>query len=233
MNTKETQKIDIRLERDPRYVAAVAHYTKLKVELDALERQRNEVLAGLNSLGNIARTRIEQEATALLSSDTAPTILGREELAKTLDQLSHRVAVLRQAVEMQKAVVEKLRADVGKAIATDLLPQHRAIVTRIADAVFQLDAALQAEHDLRDALYENNVPYSAVLRSTQMPGLGRLSSPSSRVSGFVLSLYEDDLIPLSKIPEKLKPWAKARKHKDPPAVAPTKANADADGWATA
>lgn len=229
-----TQKIDIRLERDPRYVAATVYYTKLQAECGALERQRDEVLANLNSLGDIHRTQIEQEATALLSGDTAPTILGRGELAKTFDQLTHRVAVLRQAVSMQKAVVEKLRGVVGTAIATDLLPQHRAIVTRIADAVFELNSALEAEHDLRDALYERNVPYSAVLRSTQFPGFGSLRSPSSRVSGFILSLYEDDLIPLSKIPEKLIPWAKAKKHRDAPVGARAQAKAEAeggvDGW---
>lgn len=228
MQTKETQKIDIRLERDPRYVAAQARYTELKTEFDALDRLHDEVLTGLNSLGAIARDAIEQEAAAMLSGAPAPTSSNRETLTKKLDSLAHRRTVVRKAVEMQKAMLAELRAEVGKAIATDLLPQHRAIVTRIADAVFQLDSALQEEHDLRDALYERNIPYDAVIRSTQFPGWGRLQSPSSRVSGFILSLYEDDLIPLSKIPEKLIPWAKARKHRNPPTVVPSRV--DADGW---
>ncbi len=224
------QKIDIRLERDPRYVAATAKLTELKTELNALERQQNDVLSGLNSMGSIHRDKIEQEAAAMLSDTPAQENPNRETLTRTLNELTHRLAVVRKAVEMQLAMVAELRAEVGKAIATDLLPQHLAIVTRIAEAVLQLDSVLQEEHSLRDALYENNVPYSAVLRSTQFPGFGSLRSPSSRVAGFILSLYEDDLIPLSKIPEKLIPWAKAKKHRDPPASTPAMPAADADGW---
>jgi len=225
-----TQKIDIRLERDPRYAAAQARYTELKSELDTLNRQHDDVLTGLNSLGAIARDVIEQEAAAMLSGAPAPTNSNRETLTKRLDTLTHRRTVVCKAVEMQSAIVAELRAAVGKAIATDLLPQHLAIVTRIAEAVLELNAALEAEHDLRDALYEKDVPYSAVLRSTQFPGFGSLRSPSSRVSGFILSLYEDDLILLSKIPEKLKPWALAKKHK-PAAPAPERAvKVDPDGW---
>lgn len=73
MNMKKEQTaIDVRLERDPRYVSAKARYTELKSELDALERQRDEVQSGIGSLKNIHSDLISEEAMALLSSVPTP-----------------------------------------------------------------------------------------------------------------------------------------------------------------
>jgi hypothetical protein len=225
-------KIDIRLERDPRYVAAVNHYNKLKMELDALERQRDEGYSGLNSLASHARDRLTQEATALLSGAVTTETLNLDTLIKTLEELTHKVAVLREAVSMQKRIVDELRGVVGKAIAIDLLPQHKANVAEVFKALTQLNAAAQIHHDLCDSLHQNNVPASGYIRPMSIPGLGLLSDKFSRASMFVLEAYEYDFIALSDVPDNLKEWARAKKAK-PVQVAQASAVANADGWLNA
>lgn len=222
-------KIDIRLERDPRYVAAVAHYTNLKTELDALERKCDDVQSGLGSLAGQAHNRLTEEATALLSGAVTTATLTRETLTKTLGELTHKVAVLREAVSMQKNIVAELRAVVGKEIAIDLLPQHKANVAAVFKALIQLNAAAQTHFDLCDSLHQNNVPSSGYIRPMSIPGLGLLSDKFSRASMFVLEAYEYDFITLAEVPDGLKEWARAKKSKPVRAVsAPAAANVD--GW---
>ena len=214
-----TQKIDIRLERDPNFSAAKARFTELQKELTALERQRDNAESGIGSQTSGARDRVAEEATALLSGAPAAANPNREALMKTLDELTHRLAVLRSAVELQRGIVSKLRAEVGKAIATDLLPQHRANAQAVARAVFQLNAALEVEHDLRETLNQNGVPYSSCIRPMPFPGFGLLRDPTSRAAAYLLEAYEYAFITPAELPDNLKPFAAAKKRKPMPSAA--------------
>lgn len=221
--------IDIRLERDERYVAAKARYTELQTELNALERQRDDVQAGIGSLTSGARDRIDQEATALLSGTPGPENLNRATLTKTLNELMHRLAVLRSAVEMQKGIVADLRGVVGMAIATDLLPQHKANVARVAETLIQLSAALEAEAKLRDDLFVNDVPYSAVIRPMALPGVGRLSDNQSRSFRYLLECETYGFVKAADLPDVVRAQI-------PPPAKPMPAQAlavDPDGWVNA
>lgn len=220
--------IDIRLERDPRYVTAKARYTELKSELDALERQRDEVNSGIGLLKNSHSDLISQEAMTLLSG--APTadqsILKREEMVRTLAELTHRLAVLRQAVLMQRHIMESARSEVGEAIASDLLPQHRHNVSAVIEAALQLSVALQAEAELRDTLIENMVPFSSVLRAMPLHGFD-LGDNQSKFSRYLLECYEHGLIGAGDLPDvvrdRLPPKAK-------PTPKPAARQANKDGW---
>ena len=229
MNSKETQKIDIRLERDPRYVEAVVRYTDLKTELDTLNRQCNDVFAGLNSLGAIVRDKIEQEAAAMLSGAPDPANPNRETLTRTLAELTHRLAVVSKAVEMQKAMVAELRAEVGKAIATDLLPQHRANVQAVAAAAIQLASAMEAEAALRVSLFDNNVPDCGILRPMTMPGVGLLRDNQSRIFRFLLECESYGFVKAADLPDVVRTQIPPRA-KPTPALAPA---GDGDGWVNA
>lgn len=220
------EKIDIRLERDPRYVAAKARYTELTAELSTLEREQNDVQAGLSALATSARDRINTEAEALVSGapDPAPH-LSRATLTSTLDKLAHRLAVVRSAIVMQRQIMDDLRAEVGKAIATDLLPQHRANVKAVAAAAIQLSAAMETEAALRTALYDNNVPDCGILRPMTLPGVGLLRDNQSRIFRFLLECHAYGFVKAADLPDVV------RAQIPPPAKpAPALAVAEADGW---
>ena len=220
---------DTKLERDPRFVAARVRCTELQTELTALERRRDDVESGIGSLPN-HRDRIGDEAEALLSGGNAAAILKRDELVKNLDELTHRLAVLREATSRQKAIVSTLRAEVGAAIATDLSPMHRANVAAVVKAVLQLNAAAEAEHDLRESLYQNDVPYSSCITPMAFPGFGLLRDPYSRASVFLLDCVEHGFLSVSELPANLQPYGHAKLHKPAPAVVSA---GDSDGWAAA
>ena len=220
--------INTHLERDPRYTAAKARYTELQIELDALDRKRDAVQSGIGSLSNY-RDQIGDEAELLLSGGNAAAILKRDDLIKNLEDCTHRIAVLREAVSRQKSIVAALTAEIGKSIAIDLLPQHRANVAAMVQAIIQLNAAAAAESDLRESLYQNGVPYSSCITPMIFPGFGLLRDPNSRASGFLLECVERGFLSVSELPGNLKPWGRAKLQKP---VAPALAVADADGWAS-
>ena len=226
MNTKTTS-IDMRLEREPRYTAATARYTELRTELDSLERQRDAVQAGIGSLASRARDQIAEEATLMLSGTPAPdpANLKREALIKTLDDLTHRLAVLRAAVAMQQNIVGKLRSEVSNAIARDMLPQHRANVGAVVDALLQLNAALEAEADLRETLNENNVSYISVMRPMPISGFGTLRDSQGRIFRYLLECHEYGFVAASDLPDVV------RDKIPPPAKPASKPVARSnDGW---
>lgn len=224
-----TKQIDIRLERDPRYLAAKERLTELQIELLSIDRQRNDVLTDINANENYTKNKIEEEALALLSKGTAPKTSDRETMINMLEELTHRFRVLSAAVELQKRAVADLRSEVGKAIAIDMLPQHKANVAAVIKAVFQLNAAMEAEANLRTALYDNDVPYSSYIIPMPFPGFGLLRDPNSRVSNFVIDCFSRDFITLAEVPDKLREWARAKKTGPVRATAPLGAG-DPDGW---
>jgi len=102
---------------------------------------------------------------------TAAPIADRAAVLRTIDDLTHRIAVLRQAVDMQRGIVERLRCEIGAAIASEMLPQHTANVAAIVDAALQLSIALQAEKELRDSLTEQDIPFCSIIRGHALAGI--------------------------------------------------------------
>lgn len=220
--------VDIRLERDPRYVAAQARLTSLKEELNALGQERTRAEEGLSELVINAQSKINQEAAAMLSGETGAAALKREELQRTLGEVSHRIRVLHTAIEMQRGIVAALRGEIGKTIAGELLPQHRANVAAVFDALLQLNTALEQESDLREAMAERDIPYSAVIRPMPFSGMGTLRDNQSRVMRYMLECHEHGFIAADELPDVVREWI--------PVIAkpgPLLPRFDNDGWLNA
>src|SRR5574340_1157642 len=147
--------IDTTLERDAAYVEASERLLALTVELSNLEKQRSELVSGIASLASQHQQAIHDQAAALLSGAALPNAKKREELASSLDELTHRIAVLREAVSMQRAIVANERSRVSREICADLAPRHSANVAAVARAAMALAEAVAAEAALRDELYGN------------------------------------------------------------------------------
>lgn len=221
--------IDTQLSRDPRFVAATDRLNELKSELTACERKRDSVQSGIGTLAS-QRDIVATEAAALLSGHQAdPTALRRDDLVRTLDELDHKTAVLRQAVDMQRGIVADLRAEIGTAIAIDLLPQHRENVAAVVEAALQLATALQAERELRDDLIENDVPFCGIVRPMALRGFD-LRDGQSMLTRWLLEALEHGFVKAADLPDIL--------HKHIPAKAsrpsaPVTRRVAADGWLAA
>jgi len=195
--------IDIRLERDPRYLAATARLTELKIELSTLEREKQDVLAGLSALtpqNNLDLVNLE--AQALVTGSTAPdlTHLKRETMTKSLADMDYRISVHFSALEMQRGIVGQLRTEISRAICGDLLPQHKANVANIVTAALQLSVALQAQMELRDDLEAAGVEFSSLLRQMPINGFD-LRDSQSKLSHYMLECHEYGFIAKADLPD--------------------------------
>lgn len=224
-------KIDIHLERDPRFAAAKAKLYELQSEVSTLEGQRNDADAGLSSMVVSHASRIELEASALLTGGPA-FVPERERLTRTLTELTHRLAVVRQAVVMQRQIVDELRGEVGRQIATDLLPQHRANVAAVVKAALQLNVAVEAEQSLRDTLNANDVPYTSVIRAMPLNGFllrGGLLDGQGRLCRYLLECEREGFCSASALPDVVRAQIPPKAKPTPPAPAV----ADSGGWGAA
>lgn len=226
---KATKPSAISLERDPRYVAAQSKLTELKMQFDALDRQRGDELARLNGFDREDRLSDIEIAARLLVSNDAPPMptSSKEKLRESVAEMAHRLAVLRMAIDMQRKNIEQLRAEIGKQIALELMPQHVANVRKVIDALLVLNDALEAEHNLRQECFDNDVPISSLIRPMPFPGCGRLSQDNSRLFLYLADAAEHGFIEKRDLPESV------QKHLPAPAK-PAKKSApvrmDADGW---
>lgn len=218
---------DIRLERDPRYVAAQNRYTQLQQELSALEVDRDRALAGLNSIGTVAQDRIAEEARALLSGEQSHTESSRDTLLKTYSDLMHKMRVLREAIGMQKGIVQSLAVEIGNEIAAELLPQHMANVAAVAKAALQLSSAIEVEADLRNELIAKGIPFSAVLRPMVFTGVGLVGDNQSHLVRYLLECEAYGFVKDSNLPDEVRRHILPKaKHVAP--QAPRRTNTD--GW---
>lgn len=221
-------KID--LNRDPRFAAAKAKLYELQQELSTLERQRNELDAGLSQTTVNQKSLIEQEASALLSGGV-PETNEREALTRTLAELTHRLAVIRQAVPMQRQIVESLRAEIGQQIATELLPQHQANVKAVIEAALKLNVAVEAEAALRDQLIQADVPFAGIIRPMGIAGFA-LRDNQGRLTRYLLECESQGYCSASDLPDVVRAQIIPRTKKPGP-VASKPSRANAADWTAA
>jgi hypothetical protein len=225
---------DIRLERDARYVTAAAKLTELKSELNTLEQQRigqQSHLADVKDDGQ--QSALDMAAKALLSEDItieSPTQV-KDVIRKSIEDLDHRIAVLRRACELQKSTVGALTAEIGKQISLELKPAHAENVRKVIAALLVLDEAIGAESDLRDTCNERGIPISAHIRAMPVHSIGRLKDENSRLSAYIREAVEFGMIDAADVPaivrDRLPPPPK-------PAAKPAgRSKAQAEGWLAA
>lgn len=226
MSTKP-RTINMTLDRDPRYTAAQQRLTEMKTEIATLERARSDAEQRLISLVSTRQASITREAAAMVSGglDDDAGNPRRQELSKSLDEVTHRLAVVRTAAEMQRKVIGDLRADISREIALDVLPQHVANVRAVFSAVLQLNTAMEAEADLRQTLEDNDVLYSAILRPMPVPSFGTLRDGQSRPARYMLECHEFGFVAADQLPDAVRDWIPP-----PPKAAPAPARVDNDGW---
>jgi len=225
---------DIRLERDQRYVTATAKLTELKSELNALEQQRNDRQTNLAGIKDDERTSaLDMAAKALLSEGVtieSPAQI-KEVILKSIEELGHRIAVLRRACELQKSTVGELTAEIGKQISLELMPTHAENVRKVIAVLLVLDEAIGAESDLRDTCKERGIPISAHIRAMPVHSIGRLKDENSRLSAYIKEAVEFGMIDAADVPaivrDRLPPPPK-------PAAKPAgRSKAQAEGWLAA
>lgn len=227
MATKSTHPPTIGLHHDERYGAAMRRLAELQTELSDLERQRDDYMANISGLPG-GRDTLRDEARRVIDGEEAvPDKSIREKQLETINGLTHRIKVLREAVQIQRQTVQALRDEIGRAICLDALPTHVANVRNVLKALAGLNAALCKEADLRASLESEGISCSGYLRPMGLP-MGTLGDPGSRMSHYFLEACRFGFIGKAELPPNLREFVTWENVAGgAPATAP---KADPDGW---
>jgi hypothetical protein len=127
-----------------------------QAKLGALEAELKTIETTL-AQNDAARLSATERAMKLLESDGFEAI---EDTGPDRQKLSDRAAILRQAIEFQRAKVQKVKYDASAAICNELAPEYRKLITKIAGALEVLAEAVVAEREFRGKLAAGEVNHS-------------------------------------------------------------------------
>lgn len=226
MKAKST--IDTRPERDPRYVAAKARQYELQAELARAEKERSNLQDGIQSLASRAKDRLAAEAQALLSGEQAPEVKKRQQLTDSLGEVEHRIAVLREAIVIQRDIVAGLTSEISRMICADVKPIYRDRVRASINVALALEEASRAERELRHELISNGVQFTAHLRPMPIPDFN-LSDRYGWLARFLFEAEEFGFITASELPASLRAYLPSRTKPEPK----SEPKATNDGWLNA
>jgi hypothetical protein len=180
---------------DPEYAAGSARLTELQTEFSALDREISSLTSRLNMSHNTEREQRLAEAAALTSHPTAAAVTERfsaEALRMTLGEKQARCALLRDAITLQRALVDAARNRASLAGLAVARPHHERLVLRATEAAIELSRAMQAEADYRAALEERGL-FTSQLRQVAPPGeaaIGQIGHEWSPIRRHLRALAE-------------------------------------------
>jgi len=167
------------LDEFPEWQAANAKLQELNQDRDAVQREIESVLAGLERQS--AADRLTDDAMALIRGEDVRT---RADLHDRLADAYGRKRVILKAIEIQRQTIGALRDKLSGQIAVAVKPDYTALVRNVAQAALGLERAIKAEQEFRHALNDADVVYSGTLRPVIFGGVGLLDDYNSRISHF-------------------------------------------------
>lgn len=219
------------LDGDPEYSAAAAKLAELQTELGEISARRDVVLGQLNIAASAPPRRADAVTAAayrLLGATDSTPGANASGLRQELVALDESLAVHTEAVRIQRGVVAGLQVVASRRIIGEVLPRHKELVQRITKCIMDLDAALSAEHDLREALFERDIRLGELV-PMPLSYHGLLRDPHSRASNYLIEACARGFLGLGELPENLRDWAKAKKAPAPPTMMRAVKKV-ADGW---
>jgi hypothetical protein len=189
--TMTTQTAEISLTADEGYARAAARLEELRAQARVLEAGRTELSEGLGREVS-RRDLLTHRAERLLNDDVVPMALDveRDAMRRSLGGVEDELGVVRRAIELQQAAVERERRRVSALICDRVRPQYRANVQAIARALTDLVDALTAEQTFRQQLIDADVLFASDLRPMPLPALGLFNDPNAPDSAAALWLRE-------------------------------------------
>lgn len=217
----------INLNDDPRFREASTLLEKLKADLLAVEKLIESNLSTLSEVSAARRSRIDEQAHALLAGQSSAALDASAEAARIradIEAAQLKRPALHRAIEIQQKIVDDLRGELHSKICRDLAPKHIGLVREVAKRLIDLDAALMAEHDLREEIFHGTGLHG--LTPMMVGNLGLLRDEYSLTSIYLVECVKNGFLKKSELPEHL------RGRVPIPAPAPTvqKRQADPDGW---
>ncbi len=217
----------VNLNDDPRFLEASTLLEKLKSELKAVEDLVDKNYLALSEPA-VRRSKIEEQAHAMLAGQSDAALKDSAEASRIraeLESAQLKRPALHRAIEIQRQTVENIRGELHTKICRELAPKHAELVRTIVKRLIDLDAALTAEADLRDEIFDGTGLHGL----TPMPvgNLGLLRYEYSTSANYLIECATRGFLKKSELPEHLRGrvpvYESAKPHQQPRA-------ADSDGW---
>ncbi|MEW6132036.1 MAG: hypothetical protein AB1591_02560 [Pseudomonadota bacterium] len=220
-------KTGINLNDDPNFAEASALLEKLKAELKEVENLIDENLTSLSAVQAARRNRIEEQAHAMLAGQSSAALDASAEAAHIradIEAAQLKRPALRRAIEIQRQSVENLRGELHAKICRELAPKHAELVREIVKRLIDLDAALTAEDDLREEIFQATGLHG--LTPMHVGNLGLLRNEYSLASSYLIECAKRGYLKKSELPAHLRGLVPSQE----PVKPSQKPRADADGW---
>lgn len=217
----------INLNDDPRFREASALLVTLQVDLQAVENLIESNLSTLSEVSAARRSRIEEQAHAMLAGQSSAALDASAEAARIradIEAAQLKRPALHRAIELQRKIVEDIRGELHSKICRELAPKHAELVREIVIRLTDLDAVLTAEADLREEVFQATGLHG--LTPMMVGNIGLLRNEYSLTSIYLIECAKNGYLKKSELPEHLRgrvPSQKAEK------VIP-KQRVDSDGW---
>lgn len=217
----------INLNDDPRFREASTLLEKLKADLLAVEKLIESNLSTLSEVSAARRSRIDEQAHALLAGQSSAALDASAEAARIradIEAAQLKRPALHRAIEIQQKIVDDLRGELHSKICRDLAPKHAKLVREIVKRLTDLDAAITAEADLRDEIFHATGLHG--LSPMMVGNLGLLRDEYSLTASYLIECTKHGYLKKSELPEHLR----GRVPSQEPAKAIPKQRVDSDGW---
>lgn len=220
----------INLNDDPRFREASTLLEKLKSELKAVEDLVDKNYLALLEPA-VRRSKIEEQAHAMLAGQSDAALKDSAEASRIraeLEAAQLKRPALHRAIEIQRQTVENICGELHTKICRELAPKHAEIVRTIVKRLIDLDAALTAEADLRDEIFQGTGLHG--LTPMMVGNLGLLSNKHSGTSSYLIECVKRGYLKKSELPEHLRGCVPSQEAVKVPQHRQT---VDPDGWLAA
>ncbi len=220
----------INLNDDPLFRDASTLLEKLKTELKDVEELIEKNLSSLSAVQAARRNRVEEQAHAMLAGQSGAALDASAEAARIradIESAQLKRPALHRAIEIQRGNVEDIRCELHAKICRELAPKHAVLVREISKRLMELDAALTAESDLRDSIYQGTGLHG--LQHMGVGALGLLRDEYSTAACYLIECAKHGYLKKSELPEHLR--GRVPTITEPAKV--TQKRVDTDGWLNA
>lgn len=200
---------------------------KLQLELKDTEALIDSGLTSLSEAAAARRNRIEEQAHAMLAGQSSAALDASAEAARIradIEAAQLKRPALHRAIEIQRQEVDAARSALHSELCRKLAPKHAELVREIVKRLVDLDAALTAEADLRDEIFQA----TGLSHHNPMPvgNIGLLRNEYSVTASYLVECATRGFLKKSELPEHLR----GRVPSQESAPEAQKRRADPDGW---
>lgn len=132
------------LNLNPQYVVEVDTLNAFSARIEALTEREAEINSAL-AIRAASRPDAIARAAALLNGTAESGGTEREEIA----QIGRDRETLRQAVEAQRAVIERMEVVLSREACDTVRDKHREIAAGMAEALLKFDSLLEVEESIK------------------------------------------------------------------------------------